>query len=536
MLFNSAVFVLAFLPITLIGYFSLGWLGRRRLVLGWLVVASAFFYAWFSYRLLGLLVLLILFNFSLGFKFGKDFRSGVRSPLLLAFGIAGNLAVLAYFKYTNFLIDNANAVFGTHFVLHKILLPIGISFFTFQKIAYLVDCYRGEAEEYDLLEFSLFVMFFPQLIAGPIVHHKEIIPQFRNSDLRLSPSLLAAGLMLFAIGMFKKVMIADTVLPWSDIVFSAATAGTAPSFFAAWGGAMSFAFQIYFDFSGYTDMALGLALMMGIRLPLNFNSPYKTTSIIEFWRCWHITLSRFLRDYVYIPLGGNRRGSVRRYANLMATMLLGGLWHGAAWTFVMWGALHGLYLVINHGWQSVRQAGGPRVTYGKWSRCAAHLLTFLAVVIAWVFFRAENFGSAKLMIKGMIGLNGVVIDDRYKAYLGPLASSLQNWHIVFAPNAAGNLIALAQPILLTTLLIVVWTLPNSQELLARFRPALAAVQPAKLAEALRGAGMKMGLVTADGTIAISALTGVIVASILVGCLIYQKVRVTTLQPFIYFQF
>ncbi len=178
MLFNSAVFVLAFLPITLIGYFSLGWLGRRRLALGWLVVASAFFYAWFSYRLLGLLVLLILFNFSLGFKFGKDFRSGGRSPLLLVFGITGNLAVLGYFKYTNFLIDNTNVALGTHFVLHKILLPIGISFFTFQKIAYLVDAYRGEAEEYDLLEFSLFVMFFPQLIAGPIVHHKEIIPQF----------------------------------------------------------------------------------------------------------------------------------------------------------------------------------------------------------------------------------------------------------------------------------------------------------------------------------------------------------------------
>ncbi len=245
--------------------------------------------------------------------------------------------------------------------------------------------------------------------------------------------------MLFAIGMFKKVMIADTVLPWSDIVFSAATAGTAPSFFAAWGGAMSFAFQIYFDFSGYTDMALGLALMMGIRLPLNFNSPYKTTSIIEFWRCWHITLSRFLRDYVYIPLGGNRRGPVRRYVNLMATMLLGGLWHGAAWTFVMWGALHGFYLVINHGWQGVRRARGLRQTYGKWSRRGALLLTFLAVVIAWVFFRAENFGSARLMIMGMLGLNGVVIDDQYRAYLGPLASSLQNWHIVFASEHAGKL-------------------------------------------------------------------------------------------------
>jgi D-alanyl-lipoteichoic acid acyltransferase DltB (MBOAT superfamily) len=537
MLFNSTEFVLAFMPITLIVFFLCGKIGWRRAAIAWLVAASAFFYAWFSVRFLGLLAILILFNYALGIKFAQDFRKRTPNALYLAFGITVNLAVLAYFKYTNFLIDNANAVLGTHYVLQKIILPIGISFFTFQKIAYLVDAYRGDAEEYNFLEFSLFVMYFPQLIAGPIVHHKEIIPQFRHSEIRLSYVDLAAGLTLFAVGLFKKVMIADLVTAWSDPVFAAAKAGTPPDFFAAWGGALSFTFQIYFDFSGYTDMALGLALMMGIRLPLNFDSPYKSTNIIDFWRRWHMTLSRFLRDYVYIPLGGNRRGPARRYVNLLAAMLLGGLWHGAAWTFVVWGALHGLYLIINHGWHSVRGPLGLREKKcGRWRRISACLITFLAVVIAWVFFRAESFRAAKLMIKGMLGLHGVIIDGQYKFYLGPLASWLQERGAVFGPNNTGDLPGLLRPMTLLGLMVVVWTLPNSQELLARFRPALAAVEPAHLAKALRGGAARLGLAAPDGTFALTRATGAFVGAVLVGCLVYQAVRTTTLQPFIYFQF
>jgi D-alanyl-lipoteichoic acid acyltransferase DltB (MBOAT superfamily) len=536
MLFNSIEFVLIFLPITLIGFFLFGRLGWRRAAISWLVAASAFFYGWFSVPLLLLLAILILFNWALGVRLAIDFRKGVRHPLVLAFGIAVNLLVLAYFKYTNFLIDNANELLGTQFVLQKIILPIGISFFTFQKIAYLVDAYRGEAEEYDLLEFSLFVMYFPQLIAGPIVHHREIIPQFSRSDLRLHYVNLAAGLALFAIGLVKKVMVADVVSRWSDPIFAAAKSGARPMFFEAWEGALAFTMQIYFDFSGYTDMALGLALMVGIRLPLNFNSPYKATNIIDFWRRWHMTLSRFLRDYVYIPLGGNRRGPARRYVNLMATMLLGGLWHGAAWTFVAWGGLHGAYLIINHAWHEMRRRLGTRAPIHPWGRWVALVLTFFAVVIAWVLFRAEGFDTAVRMLKGMAGLNGFSLPISYKGHLGVLAPVLERSGVVFDTTMIGPWYGLNRGFFLLGLIFVVWFFPNSQQLLARFQPALAAIEPARLWRAARGVAGWLGLVGPDGTLALNARTGVLVAALVFGSLIYQTIRTTTLQPFIYFQF
>ena len=352
MLFNSAIFIFAFLPITLVVYWALNALRLDRAAIAWLVVASAVFYGWFSVRYLAMLAVLIVFNYVMGVLLARDFHSGRRRPAVLAFGIAVNLAVLGYFKYTNFFIDNTNALFGTDFVLRQIILPIGISFFTFQKIAYLVDAYRGETKEYDFLDFSLFVMYFPQLIAGPIVHHEEMIPQFAGStSRRLNAQDLAAGLVLFTMGLIKKAVFADTLVGLADPIFGAAQGRHIPSLYDAWSGVFAFTLQIYFDFSGYTDMALGLALMMSIRLPLNFDSPYQAASIIDFWRRWHMTLSRFLRDYLYIPLGGNRRGERRRFVNLMLTMLIGGLWHGAAWTFVAWGGLHGAYLIVNHAWQ-----------------------------------------------------------------------------------------------------------------------------------------------------------------------------------------
>ena len=505
MLFNSARFVLAFLPITLAVFFILGKMERRRLAIAWLVAASAFFYGWFSVRYLGLLLVLILVNYGLGLALTQDFRNRKQNPYLLACGIVINLSVLAYFKYAGFMIGNVNAVFGTSYVLGNIILPIGISFFTFQKIGYLVDAYRGEVEEYDLLEFSLFVMFFPQLIAGPIVHHKQIIPQFRHSDLRLCYSDLAAGIALFVIGMFKKVMIADTVAAWANPVFAVAKSGAHPSLLDAWFGTLSFTFQIYFDFSGYTDMALGLALMFGVRLPLNFDSPYKSQNIIDFWRRWHMTLSRFLREYVYIPLGGNRHGRALRYLNLVLTMLIGGFWHGAAWTFVAWGLLHGVYLAINHAWRGGREKLGWGTGFGAVGRLVGTLVTFTSVAVAWVFFRAEDFGSAAVMLKAMTGAGGIgAVDVR--------------WATIAA------------------LLAFVWLLPNSQALLGAWRPAIGERNPARLPAWLRTVSSRLGLATSEGMFALTRSTGAVTAVILLGVLAYQALRSTALQPFIYFQF
>ena len=507
MLFNSNVFVFAFLPVTLIGFFLIGSQDWRRAAMAWLVLASMFFYGWFRWQYLLLFAVLVLFNYYYGIKLAHERRRGRASRVSLAAGLAVNLLVLAYFKYANFFIANTNWAFGSHFSPLNIILPLGISFFTFQKIAYLVDAYRGEAEEYSLLDFSLFVMYFPQLIAGPIVHHKEMIPQFRRAAiLRPSATDLATGLTLFTIGLVKKILIADTVVRWSDPVFAAAQAGGAPSLTEAWTGAIAFSFQIYFDFSGYTDMALGLALMIGIRLPLNFNSPYKATNIIDFWRRWHMTLSRFLRDYVYFPLGGNRRGKPRRYLNLMATMLLGGLWHGAAWTFVAWGGLHGLYLIVNHAWRALRR-GGPEDA-GVVEAWASQIVTFLAVVVAWVFFRAEGFAAAFRMVNGMIGMNGITAPQQTLSHLAELL----------------------------ILLVMVWMLPNSQELLVRFRPTLSAVATGRLPAPLRLIGTRAGLLSSDGSLALGALAGVTVGFVMFGTLLYQTLQSTTLLPFIYFQF
>jgi D-alanyl-lipoteichoic acid acyltransferase DltB (MBOAT superfamily) len=507
MLFNSSVFIFAFLPLTVLGYYLLNGWGKWRSATAWLVAASAVFYGWFSIPYLAMLVVLTLFNYGVGVALSRDFSEGRQRPALLTAAICVDLAVLAYFKYTNFFIQNANELFGADFGLQTILLPIGISFFTFQKIAYLVDAYRGEAKEYDLLDFALFVMFFPQLIAGPIVHHNEVIPQFRDKLSRaFNAENLAGGLALFTIGLCKKCLIADTLVRWSDPIYASVAGGAAPTIFESWTAALSFTFQIYFDFSGYTDMALGIALMMGIRLPLNFNSPYKATSIIDFWRRWHITLSRFLRDYVYIPLGGNRKGPSRRYVNLLLTMLIGGLWHGAAWTFVIWGGLHGLFLMINHGWRHAKERFGWRGQAGAFHIWTARLLTFFVVVVAWVFFRAETFHTAAAMLGSMAGL-----------------------------GAWGEPTHIRQLGILLGLMGFVFLLPNSQQLLADMRPALGAVQPQAMALVHRVRGATR-IVHADGTIAINALTGLCFAGALLAALVYQVRYADDLKPFIYFQF
>ena len=394
MLFNSYPFIFLFLPIALIGYFALGRLGQLAPVI-WLALASLAFYAVSNWQFVALLLASIGFNYAVGWLLiARRLSAGLRLIVLTA-GVSGDLIVLGYFKYAGFLAANLDALFSIGLSVH-VLLPVGISFYTFTQIAFLVDAYRGNVARYALPHYGLFVTYFPHLIAGPILHHTDMIPQFESAESKSpNPHLILCGLMIFAIGLFKKTGLADGIQPLVALAFGPIT----PSFDQAWIGALAYTFQLYFDFSGYSDMAIGISLMFGIFLPLNFNSPYKATSIIDFWRRWHMTLSQFLRDYLYIPLGGNRHGRVLRYVNLMVTMVLGGLWHGAAWTFVMWGALHGLYLCINHAWNHFVPAVAPR--FARAADIVALVLTFLAVVIAWVFFRADNMASALCILSRM---------------------------------------------------------------------------------------------------------------------------------------
>ncbi len=405
MLFNSYIFLFAFLPVTLLGFHLLRRANHQAGQI-FLVMASLFFYSWWNPAYISLILLSCAANFTIGRLICQS--SAKQSKTLLALGISANLVLLGYYKYANFFVDSLNTLLTTDYNLQQILLPLAISFFTFQQIAYLVDTYRGETAEYSFLHYLLFVSFFPQLIAGPIVHHREVLPQFQPSFKPDRATLAALGISIFIIGLFKKVVLADGISHYVSPIFNAAEQGVSISFFEAWGGALSYTFQLYYDFSGYSDMAIGLGLMFGISLPLNFFSPYKASNIIEFWRRWHITLSRFLRDYLYIPLGGSRKGRTRRYLNLMITMLLGGLWHGAAWTFVAWGLLHGIYLSINHGWQQWVTPRLNRPLQLIWRPCA-YLLTFVGIVVGWVLFRAESFAAATNILAGMAGLQGVVL-------------------------------------------------------------------------------------------------------------------------------
>jgi len=328
----------------------------------------------------------------------------------LASAIAANLALLGYFKYGGFFLENVDGLLGRPFADPRIVLPLGISFFTFTQIAYLVDTWKGRANERNPVHYALFVTYFPHLIAGPILHHSEMMPQFRIPlTYQFDFDKFTTGLCIFAFGLFKKVVLADGVAKFVAPVFDSAERGVAVSLPDAWGGALAYTFQLYFDFSGYCDMAIGLSWLFGIALPLNFDSPYKATSIIAFWRRWHMTLSRFLRDYLYIPLGGNRHGSARRYINLFATMTIGGLWHGAGWTFVAWGALHGAYLWANHAWSTATHTRLNLVAVPPPVRSTiAWLLTFLAVVVGWVLFRARTIAGAGQVLAGMAGLHGIV--------------------------------------------------------------------------------------------------------------------------------
>jgi alginate O-acetyltransferase complex protein AlgI len=408
LLFTSGEFLFVYLPITLLVFFAAARFAGKSAAATWLAVASLVFYGYWRIEHTLLLVISIAINYAFGEWIlrarGRDQRS---AKLLLAVAVGLNLAALAYFKYADFFLRTAADLSGTDIPLLGVVLPLGISFFTFTQIAYLVDVHAGKVVERNPIHYALFVTYFPHLIAGPVLHHAEMMPQFRTAEI-YRPYLrnFVIGLAFLLMGLAKKVLIADSVAPVANMVFgagaeSALTAG------AAWLGVTAYTLQIYFDFSGYSDMAVGLSLLIGVRLPYNFNSPYQAWNITEFWRRWHMTLSRFLRDYLYVPLGGNRHGRARRYVNLMLTMLLGGLWHGASWTFVIWGGLHGAYLVVNHGWQWLREKMGWRAASGAAAvlgRAASVALTLLCVMVGWVFFRAVDVASGTAILASMFGL------------------------------------------------------------------------------------------------------------------------------------
>jgi alginate O-acetyltransferase complex protein AlgI len=470
-LFNSYLFIFLFLPLTLVGFFAIGGRGHHRAAMGWLVGASIFYYGWWNFAYVGLLLFSILFNYGLGFKLSQISISKSAKRLILTFGIVSNLSLLGYFKYANFFVENLNWFAGTNIDFGQIILPLAISFFTFQQVAYLCDTYKGLTQEHNFLHYCMFVTFFPQLIAGPIVHHREMLPQFTQKFIyKFRSTNFAAGLAMFAIGLFKKVIIADGMAVYATPVFDAADAGYAVTFIEAWGGGLAYTFQLYFDFSGYSDMALGLGRMFGIRLPINFHSPYKATSIIDFWRRWHITLSRFLRDYLYIPLGGNQKGTSRRHANILITMLLGGLWHGAGWNFIVWGGLHGIYLGINHAWRKISAGSSGTNIKSPASTLISWCITFLCVVVAWVFFRAQTFDGAFEILAGMSGLNGVDIPNAYLPLLAPIEGFADLVGIKFIDGELTYFYGFQQVGALVGLLLVVVALPNTYEFVVRSAP------------------------------------------------------------------
>jgi len=453
MLFTTGTFLFLFLPATLLGFFVTARVCGQAVAAAWLALASLFFYGYWLPVYTILLLASVVANYGFATLILRQQAALRRAWLIVA--ITANLVILAYFKYANFLLSTANDVAGTHFPLLPIILPLGISFFTFTQIAYLADVYAGKVEQRNPIHYLLFVTYFPHLIAGPVLHHAEMMPQFAQSENYL-PKLenFVVGFAFLVIGLAKKILIADSVAPVANDAFdNQLSVGIGIGH--AWVGTLAYAFQIYFDFSGYSDMAVGLSLLVGVQLPYNFNSPYKARSIIDFWRRWHMTLSRFLRDYLYFPLGGNRKGPLRRQVNLLITMLLGGLWHGAAWTFVIWGGLHGTFLALNHGWRFsrerysfIRVALKKPVVAWLWNGIAL-ALTLVCVLIAWVFFRAKNFTTAGAIVTSM--------------FWQPPGSRMSSHDLGLLPWMAG-------------LGAIVLLLPNSQALIERLRTILTRVR------------------------------------------------------------
>ncbi len=477
MIFSAWQFIFVFLPVTVAGFFLIPErYGTARK--WWLTLASFYFYGYWKVDYVPLLLGSILFNYAVGESMVRLRNPQQRWWILLA-GVGGNLAVLGYFKYTDFAVN----LFADFFtgqpdgepITFNIILPLAISFFTFTQISYIVDVYRDEAKHYKFLDYALFVVFFPHLIAGPIVRHWEIIPQLTGKLLKLKFRNVATGGALFFIGLFKKVLFADPLGGYVDPLFAASAAGTVLTPLDAWIATLGFGLQIYFDFSAYSDMAIGLARIFDVKFPVNFNSPYKARNVMEFWSRWHITLTRFLREYVYFPLGGNRKGKGRQAFNGVATMFLSGLWHGAGLTFIVWGLLHGFYLIVAHTWSRVCVSLGWKGE-GWWAKAGAVVLTFVAVHVGWVYFRAESLAQANEIVASLFGFNGFSIPQGIVSSVREVQHAADWAGIAVVPNAAdfGHGYALVQILLL---IIICWTLPNSQQLLTLYRPTLERVRP-----------------------------------------------------------
>jgi alginate O-acetyltransferase complex protein AlgI len=473
MLFNSYEFIFAFLPVVVAVFFVLG-RASRVWALRWIIAASLFFYGW--WRPLNVLIIApsVLINFVLARvlqRMGKQENRSAARAVLLA-GIAFNVAFLGYFKYSNFLVNSVNDAFGTQMVLARVILPLGISFITFQKIAFLVDVHAGRIESFTLQDYCLFVLFFPQLIAGPIVHYREMMPQFHKVSCRFDKENVSVGLTLFAFGLFEKVFLADSIAPFVTPIYEHATSGSSIALLSAWIAAVGFTLQIYFDFSGYTDMALGIARFFGVRLPPNFNSPLRASSIIDFWLRWHMTLTRFLTAYIYNPLAlwltrrravRNRSGAVLRNKGpkafvellmfpVLLTMLVSGIWHGAGYTFIVWGVLHGLYLTVNHAW---RQLGAKlwrdKSRYERFMQPAGFIITFTCVAASMVIFRSANLKTASDVLQGMVGLHGLGLS----ALRIDISLGLKRMTFWIGASA-----------------FIAFAFPNTLQLLSRYEPAL----------------------------------------------------------------
>ncbi len=501
MLFNTDTFLFQFFPIVFIGFYALGRI-KPEWAVSWLGAASLVFYALWAPRQMPLLVLSIGINFFLGYWIAAA-KPGFSKQSFLVLGIVFNLSLLFYFKYSGFFLNQLLPASGAAGFFTDVVLPLGISFYTFTQLAFLVDVYRGSAREPNFIRYGLFVSYFPHLVAGPLFHHSYMMPQFRDPAIcRINTANLCQGAMLFTIGLGKKVMLADALGSYASRFFNAIERGDRPSTCDAWLGVIAFSLQIYYDFSGYSDMAIGLSKVFNIDLPINFNSPYKAVNIIDFWRRWHISLSTFLRDYLYIPLGGNRHGELRRYFNILVTMGLGGLWHGAGWTFVIWGAYHGLLLAANHGWLLVKQRftsidAMPVLLRSIVSRG----LTLGAVVAGWVIFRANSVSSAETVAYAMFNLPALLQTKLFGGKgmtLAMLKTSRSDILFIFLPA------------------VVFLFAKNSAEIIEWFRSALSIAAPKRK----------------------WSRTQVAVAGVVVGIGLAFSILRMTIQPteFLYFQF
>lgn len=481
MLFNSPEFLFLFLPITLLLFLAGQKLGRNAALIS-LGAASFFFYGWWDFSAIPILLTSIILNWFAGELINKnnEAQSKNNAKIICGLAIIANLLVLIYYKYSAFIVnDLINPTTGSNYQYTSPLLPIGVSFFTFTQIAYLVDMYSEKAKRYSPIHYALFVNYFPHLIAGPILHHAEMMPQFeaaKNKTDIINDLSIGTGILLIGLG--KKLLLADPLGGYVNIFYATiAESKTTPGFFESITVSLAYSFQLYFDFSGYSDMAIGISRMFGINLPINFNSPYKSHNIIEFWRRWHISLSTFLRDYLYIPLGGSKKGEIRRFANLFTTMLLGGIWHGAGWTFILWGAIHGALLIINHAFHAsmsriipASQASGKNIF-----KITSITVTFACVNLAWIPFRAPDIETATAVLTGILGLNGATLPSQILAmapFLGTWITSAGNVPLL-ADGTVMGFIEMSTMILIG--ICIAFFPSNTQEMTNRSRLLIGAI-------------------------------------------------------------